>query len=186
MNEVWKGIKGYEGKYQISSFGRVKSLKDKYGNYREKILKQKKDDLGYYRINLYKFYKSKTFLVHRLVAEAFIENPNNYKEVNHRDENPSNNKVDNLEWCTAEYNVNYGTRNKRVSEKMKGRYKGSNHPKARKVQCVTTGKKFSCIKEAAEYYSINRKCISDCCRGKQKSAGKHPITGEKLVWKYID
>ena len=108
--------------------------------------------------------------------------------------------------------MNYGTRIQRASEKMKGSKnpmygreltkehrnkisktrkekglsKGSKNPKAHKVKCVTTGKEFSCIKEAAEYYSINKKCITMCCRDKIKSAGKHPTTGEKLVWKYID
>ena len=91
--------------------------------------------------------------------------------------------MDNLEWCTREYNANYGTINKRISEKLKG----SKSPSARKVQCITTGKKFNCIKEAGEYYLLNSyKNIITCCKGKKKSAGKHPVTGEKLIWKYID
>ena len=199
MKEEWRGIKGYEGRYQISSFGRVKSLKDRYGNYREKILKPSKNSQGYLYVILHKNSKVKSFRVHRLVALHFIENPNNYKEVNHKDENKENNKVDNLEWCAHYYNMNYGTRNKRLSEKLKGRElteehkknlsiscKGSKNPRARKVKCITTGKEFDTVKEAGEYYSINKSNITACCRGKRNYCGKHPVTGEKLKWKYID
>ena len=206
MNEEWRDIKGYEGRYQVSNLGRVKSLNYNHTS-REKILKAREDKVGYLYLNLYKNNKRKTHKVHRLVAQAFIENPNNYPQVNHKDENKSNNRVENLEWCTHRYNLNYGTRNQRASEKMKsrefteehknkisntqkrnGKNKGSKHPKARKVQCITTGRKFNCIKEAAEYYNIQRSSnhISACCRGKYKYCGKHPINGEKLIWKYID
>ena len=182
MEEIWRDIKGYEGLYKISSIGRVKSLRNSHGNYREMCLKCRKNKKGYLNVSLNKDKKRFTYLVHRLVAEAFIENPNNYKEVNHKDENKQNNKVNNLEWCDCEYNNNYGTRNKRHSESIKG----SKHPQARKVYCVTTGKKFNCIKEAAEYYHIDRHSIGDCCRKQYKYAGKHPVTGENLVWKYLD
>ena len=186
--EEWKDIKGYEELYQISSLGRVKSLKNNRGNYREKILSNIPNKNGYIIVQLKKNGTSKPFSVHRLVAQAFIPNPNNYPQVNHKDENKENNRVDNLEWCTAKYNSNYGTKIKRVSEANKGKYKGSKHPRARKILCVTTGKKFNCIKEAAEYYHMNPNKganISACCRGKQKSAGKHPETGEKLIWRYL-
>ena len=181
MNEEWKDIKGYEGLYQVSNLGRVKSLKDRYGNCREKILTPGARHVDLY-VKLYKNSKVKTFKVHRLVAMHFIDNSNNYKEVNHKDEDKFNNRVDNLEWCTREYNLNYGTRNKRASEKMKG----SKHPQSRKVQCITTGKKFNCIKEAGEYYYVDKHSISNCCQGKRKSAGKHPVTGEKLIWRYLN
>ena len=206
MKEEWKDIKGYEGLYQISNLGRIKSL-----NYnrtkKEKILSNSTNRKGYLFVILYKNGKKKSFKVHRLVAIHFIENPNNYFQVNHKDENKSNNRVDNLEWCTQEYNLNYGTRNKRISEKMKGykhiketkkkisekmkgKHEGSKHPSSRKVQCITTGKKFNCIKDAGEYYGLSQSItdagITKCCQGKLKSAGKHPITEEKLKWKYID
>ena len=113
--EEWRDIKGYEGRYQVSNLGRVRSLRDNHGNYREKIRATILNKEGYNYISLYKEGKIKMCLVHRLVAEAFIDNPNNYKEVNHKDENKQNNSVSNLEWCTAEYNCNYGTRNKRHS-----------------------------------------------------------------------
>ena len=181
MNEEWRDIKGYEGKYQVSNLGRVKSLNYNHTK-KEEILSNVPDAQGYLKVNLYKNGKKRTFTIHKLVAFHFIDNPSNYKEINHLDENKQNNIVDNLEWCTRKYNQNYGTRNKRVSEKIKGSKNGS----SRKVQCITTGKKFNTLKEAAEYYSINIDNISKCCRGKQKSAGKHPDTGEKLKWRYID
>ena len=188
MKEIWKDIEGYAGLYQVSNYGNIKSLsrvvKNAYGIHRteEKILKPQMKKKGYFQIQLSKDGKQKHYQVHRLVALAFVPNINNYPCINHKDENKSNNHVNNLEWCTHEYNTNYGTRNKRASEKRKG----SKNPKAHRVQCSTTGKKFNCIKEATEYYLINSSSISACCRGKRKSAGKHPVTGEKLKWKYID
>ena len=88
-----------------------------------------------------------------------------------------------------QYLDNYGTHNKKISEKFKGvnnhRY-GTLAVNRRKVQCITTGKKFNSIKEASDYYSVNRVTISECCKGKRKSSGKHPVTGEKLIWRYLD
>ena len=111
--EYWKPVVGYEGHYQVSNFGRVKSIK--FG--KEIILKQH-IRRGYYSVVLSKNGILKRYSVHRLVAEAFIDNTDNLPQVNHKDENKLNNSVDNLEWCDSEYNNNYGTRNKRVSEKM--------------------------------------------------------------------
>ena len=101
MEEIWKDIKGYENKYQISNLGNVKSL---VGNH--KMLKPK-IDRGYKRVGLSMDNKSKLFRVHRLVAEAFIPNPNNYPMVNHIDRDKINNVDSNLEWCTALYNVTH-------------------------------------------------------------------------------
>ena len=190
MKEEWRDIKGYEGKYQVSNLGRVKSLKDNHGNYREKILDIKPNKKGYLRIELSLYGKKKKFQVHRLVAQSFIPNPNNLPEVNHKDENKQNNCVYNLEWCTHQYNSNYGTRILRASNTHKGKKhlsnSYSNNYCSRKVMCVTTDRDFNCIKEASEYYNIDHTNISACCKGKRKSAGKHPVTGEKLVWKYLD
>lgn len=122
MKEKWKDIKGYEGLYQISSLGRVKSLarstKNQYckSNY---IMKSEVQKSGYKKIGLYKNRKQTYFSIHRLVAEAFIPNPNNYPCVNHKDENKNNNNVINLEWCTYEYNNCYGTRLLRLSNSRK-------------------------------------------------------------------
>lgn len=119
--QIWKDIPGYEGKYQVSNTGRVRSL-----NYRRtgktKMLKQSINKHGYKIIMLSKNGKCKTWQVHRLVALVFIPNPNNYPVINHKDENPSNNTVWNLEWCTQEYNINYGTRNEKASNNMSGKH----------------------------------------------------------------
>ena len=110
MLEQWKGIPGYNGKYQISNLGRVKSFcRSKAGQ----TIKPKYS-LGYAQTLCYKYGKGKTFAIHRLVAELFIPNPNNLPQINHLDETKLNNRVDNLEWCTAKQNINYGTRNERA------------------------------------------------------------------------
>lgn len=104
--EVWKDIEGYEGHYQISNLGDVKSLG--FRNQKiEKILTQRTNNQGYRVVGLNKKGKTKLVLVHRLVALAFIDNPNNCPIVNHKDENPLNNNADNLEWCTYSYNRTY-------------------------------------------------------------------------------
>ena len=110
-NEEWKDIPGYEGIYEASSFGRIKSKERVVGNYycRERILMQKIKQ-NYLYVNLSKEGNSKTIRVHRLIAMAFLPNPYNFPEVNHKDENPMNNTLENLEWCSQSYNLQYGTR----------------------------------------------------------------------------
>lgn len=117
QEEIWRDIEGYEGQYQVSNLGRVKSFDriDGAGHLkRGRILRPVPDKKGYLRVQLHKEGKRKLFLVHRLVAQAFIPNPEGLPQVNHRDEDPSNARADNLEWCTASYNVNYGTHNERM------------------------------------------------------------------------
>lgn len=123
--EIWKDIVGYEGRYQISNMGRIRSVARvvtwKNGSvktYKSRIMKTNKRG-EYIGVSLYKDYKSKDFMVHRLVAEAFIPNPNNLPFVNHIDEDKLNNVVDNLEWCTRQYNNNYGRRNEKISIKQR-------------------------------------------------------------------
>ena len=101
MTEIWKDVVGYEGLYEVSSLGRVKSVK------RNKILSQKHNWDGYLRIQLWRNNKNKYVSIHRLVAEAFIENPNTKPFINHIDGNKQNNKVDNLEWCTQKENIKH-------------------------------------------------------------------------------
>lgn len=128
MEEIWKDIPNYEGLYQISNLGRVKSLPRKGTNTKkERILKFAKSNKNYLIAILTKHNKRNAKSVHRLVAEAFIPNPNNFPQVNHKDENRHNNCVDNLEWCTNRYNCNYGNRSAKLSLALKGHpcwYKG--------------------------------------------------------------
>ena len=130
MNEEWRPIEGYEGLYEVSNLGRVRSLdmyvKSRYGNYRlhkGKVLSPAKDTNGYLFVNLTYNGKHNTIRVHRLVALTFIPNPDNLPEVNHKDEDKSNNRVDNLEFCDRKYNINYGSRKDKVKDtKIKNGY----------------------------------------------------------------
>ena len=164
--EEWRNIKGYEGLYQVSNLGRIKSLPryTRNGSCKyEKILTPGNDKEGYKLITLHKNNTARTYRIHRLVAEAFILNPNSLPEINHKDENPANNNSENLEWCTTKYNHNYGTwRAKRI---------GKNNPRARKIRCIDTGDTFNTIKEASEAYSIGRTNIGECLSGRTKTAG---------------
>lgn len=119
--EVWKSIRGYENIYEVSNLGRVRSLKhivEQVGNkgtlftrcYDGRVLTQRADIGGYPCVCLSNGSSKKTIQVHKLVAKAFVPNPNNFPQINHKDENKSNNHSDNLEWCTPSYNCNYGTR----------------------------------------------------------------------------
>ena len=111
MKEIWKNVTGYENYYQVSNFGNVRSLDrlDSAGRKRKgRTLIPIVDNLGYCSVHLLKNGKTKTIRIHRLVALEFLENPLNYKEINHKDENKQNNSVKNLEWCDRKYNMNYG------------------------------------------------------------------------------
>ena len=125
--EIWKDIEGYEGYYQISNMGRVKSLERTvrcnrgYRTVPEKILEGSKNTYGYLQVELCQEAKKNYCTIHRLVAQAFLDNSEGYKEINHKDEDKTNNCVENLEWCDRSYNTNYGTRNQRAGEKLRGR-----------------------------------------------------------------
>lgn len=110
MSEEWKIISEYNN-YKISNTGKVKNKKSIE-------LKLHKTKQGYVYVDLYKNNIKRKFYIHKLVANAFLPNPNNLPEVNHKDENKENNKVDNLEWCTHKYNINYGNRNLKSSTKI--------------------------------------------------------------------
>ena len=153
--EEWRDIKGYEGLYQISNKGRVKSLNYKRTG-KEKIRKPGKRR-GYFFITLYKKgEKPKSFDIHRLVAEHFLPNPDNLPVVNHKDENKLNNNVENLEWCTFAYNTIYSV----------------NGGKSRKIQCVETQQIFDSSKDVIDKIFPGRSTsvIRDHLRGRTKSA----------------
>ena len=172
--EIWKPIKGYEGIYEVSSYGRVRSL-DRYirkGNrpycVKGRILKNMKG--AYCYVNLHnEDGTAKKHKVHRLVADVFVPNPCNLPQVNHKNENKMDNRAINLEWVTAQQNCNHGTRNQRMSEALKIQ------PRCKEVEQLTLDYQhvntFPSIKGAARLTGIDHTCISLCCRGKTKSAG---------------
>ena len=128
-NEVWKDVVGYVGLYKVSDKGNVFSVgrEDSMGRkVSGRILKPIPNTGGYPQVQLYKNGKRKTKYIHRLVTEAFIPNPEKLPEVNHKDENPSNNELSNLEWCDARYNNNYGTRIERVVQKQSKKVRAVN------------------------------------------------------------
>lgn len=172
MKEIWKDIKGYEGLYQISNLGRVKSFPRAGTRTKKKrILKTRFSYNGYETISLSKEDIDKKCFIHRLVAQAFIPNPCNYKEVNHKDENSRNNKVSNLEWCNRSYNINYKNRNKKVADKL-----------SIKVIQLKNGKiinKFDSMTQAQRETKIPSSNISKCCSGERKNAGGYK-------WRYAD
>lgn len=166
MMEIWKDIKDYEGLYQVSSYGRVRSLGNGGTHKTSRILKSAKNTWGYLRVQLWKNGKGKSCFVHRLVAETFLPNPLNLPQVNHKDENPSNNNVSNLEFCDQKYNINYGNRNKKVSNKM------TNGKLSKPVlQFSKTGdfiREWSSTREC-ERNGFDNSAVGRCCNGKQKS-----------------
>lgn len=114
--EEWKQIKGFEGLYEVSNFAQVRNSK---GHILKSAIK-KGHSTNYNVVSLYKDGKGHTKTIHRLVAEAFIPNPDNLPCINHKDEDGTNNLPNNLEWCTKQYNTNYGTAQERRTEKIKG------------------------------------------------------------------
>ena len=191
--EEWKDIQGYEGLYQVSNYGRVKSLEREitYKDGRKKTISEKilhnfLSDLGYYHIMLSKNGVPKRYKVHRLVAQEFIPNSDNLPMINHKDENPKNNNVENLEWCTQEYNVNYGTGIERSREKLLNRIDLSKEVE----QYTLDGDLVELFKSASEverkYPQFRTSSISRCCRGGQMLNGKwQVITKYKgYIWKY--
>lgn len=115
MDELWVDIKGYENKYQVSNMGRIKSVKQQL------VMKPMVCTNGYLSACLWKNNKQRKFLIHRLVALHFIDNPNNYSDVNHIDEDKTNNCVGNLHWCSHLFNMNYGNVRLKISESNKGK-----------------------------------------------------------------
>ena len=164
MEEIWKDIKGYEGLYQISSFGRVKKTRNK-----EKIMKGRIRGKGYLAVTLLdKHGEQKDFYIHRLVAEAFIPNLDNLPQVNHKSEIKTDNNVENLEWCDNLYNVNYGTRTKRSAESNMGHSRKGSGKRTKIYQYSMDGrlvKVWNSLLEIYDELGIFRSCIYKCCHG---------------------
>lgn len=185
MEEIWKDIVGYEGLYQVSNFGRVRSLdrfvKGSHNNLKPvkgKILNPEKTQFGYLQVSLSrKNLKHKRFKVHRLVADSFIANPFNLPQINHKDEDKMNNRVDNLEWCDSFYNQNYGTCGERKHKHL------INHPQMSIAveQLTVSGEHiafYPSMKEAGRQTGIKQGSISKVCSGERSQAGCYK-------WKYV-
>lgn len=182
--EIWKDVNGYDGIYQVSNYGNVRKLKTWVGNqYSSKYVDISPvpvnmyiDNKGYKRLCLSYNGKYTHVRLHRLVAQAFIPNPNNLPEVNHKDEDKFNNCVHNLEWCTHQYNTLYGTRVERI--RLKNLELGSSRKGV--VQYSLSGDiicEWNSLTEASKSLSISLSKISNCCHHKRKTAGGY-------IWKF--
>lgn len=195
MKEIWRDIKDYEGLYQVSNLGRIRSV-DRYVKhnlgglrlYKGRIMKLQLNNLGYLTVGLNKENKSKHYQVHRLVAMTFpdlVDWTEEAKgklfdelEINHKDENPANNRVDNLEWCTHPYNINYGTRNDKVSKTQTNR-KDISKPVLQYTLDGVFLVEYPSIKEASRQTGIHFTDISACCR-----KYRNRTTAGGYIWKY--
>lgn len=177
QEEIWKDVIGYEGLYQISNYGRVYSVPRKNrgrsfgGGF---VIPRLWNNRPYYQVYLSKKGIPKRWAIHRLVALHFIPNPNGYPVVNHIDENPSNNRADNLEWCTQKYNCNYGTRVERIKANM---------PQNKEVYQMTMDSQiiatYPTIQDAARQTGISAGHICSVCKGDREYANGYK-------WRYAD
>ena len=166
MDEIWCDIEGYEGLYQISNKGHVKSLK--CGS--ERILKPLDNGDGYLNVVLYKNTASQSRYIHRLVAEVFIPNTQNKPQINHKDECKTNNTVENLEWATAKENSNFGTRNERIGYSL-------SKPILQYSKSGDFIREWKSSAEVKRVLGIDNSHIIACCKGNRKSAGGY-------IWRY--
>ena len=180
-NEEWRDVVGYEGLYQVSNQGRVKSLERKVPKrngertVKERILKPITDRYGYLIVCLCAGGKQKMFKVHRLVCQAFHKNPENKLCVNHIDENKTNNAASNLEWSTYEENNNHGTRNERIA---KGIAKARSKPVGQYTRDGELIKIWPSVMETERKTGFRHSAISRVANGKYKQA-------YGFIWKYV-
>lgn len=202
MEEIWKDIEGYEGYYQVSNLGNVKGLARKINNgkgvlvKKESMLNHINSRDGYLYVALSKNNKERKFSVHRLVAKAFIPNPNNLPEVNHKDEVKTNNFVfvnedgtvdydkSNLEWCTRKYNVNYGTARKRLVEtRTVNNSYGAEIPVNQFDLNGNFIKRYKSMRSAARETGLAEPLIEACCNGKRNKCGGFVFLKDKDIHK---
>lgn len=170
--EEWRDIQGFEGLYQVSNYGRVRAI-DRFVNARYggtqfrrgQIIKGVPMPNGYLCVGLWKNGKSKPQYIHRLVASAFIINPNNYGEVNHKDEDKRNNHSVNLEWCDHLYNLNYGTVAKRISKTHLSLKKGKRIAQYKEGELISV---YDSAEEACKQTGIDASAIRKVCLGRPK------------------
>ncbi len=174
MVEEWKDIEGFEGYYQVSNYGRVKSFRKatRYGAKNEYILKNAVANHGYCQVTLYTPSKREKHTVHRLVAKAFVPNPYNLPQINHKDENVLNNRADNLEWCTPKYNNSYGTARFRMAI-TKGQMIDQFLPNGQFIA------RYACLSIASKFSGVSKRVIAAQCRGEYQVSYNY-------LWKYVD
>ena len=170
--EQWKSIAGYEGLYEVSNLGRVKSLK--FG--KERILKPGKNSSGYLLVNLYKNGKMKHFKVHRLVATAFLPNPMGFPEINHLDEDKANNVVSNIEWASRWDNMHYGTLHERKAAARSKAVEASKYEDFRTIEL-----RFASTKETGRN-GYDQSAVSKCCRRCYFMEGNNKY--KNLYWRF--
>ena len=170
IKEEWRHVPFFENKYMVSNKGKIVSLNFKMSGIKKEMSPWLHH--GYKLVTLCMNGKTKQVPIHRLVAEAFIPNPNNYPIVNHKDENKLNNCADNLEWCTNEYNITYGTANQRRAEKGKV-------PILQMTVDSVFVRRFDSAKEAGKLLGIGHSSITAVCKGRQKTA-------YGFKWRYED
>ena len=175
MQEIWKDVVGFEGLYKISNLGRVFSVKTGI------VLRPHINNRGrgYFCVGLYNG-KTRTKPIHRLVAEAFIPNPNKYPQVNHIDEDTRNNRVDNLEWCTSKYNNNHGTRNSRISASERSSFKKRRLAISQYTLDGQFIKTFPSATDASRY-GFSKSHILDCAKGLSRYSHS-----QGYVWKFAE